>query len=65
MPLYHIQDPDRPAWVMASSYGAALQKYMTAVAIENDMPEADVSEPIGIMHVCDDSEIIVETNWFK
>lgn len=57
MPLYHIQDADRPAWIVAASFAEALARYELAVSAENDGDKG--SPPRGIQHVADDDEIIV------
>ena len=57
MPLFHIQDDDRPAWVVAPNYADALSKWSTAVAKEN---QGEIGPPPnGIQFVCDDAELIV------
>lgn len=61
MPLFHIQDADRPAYVVAETYGEAEAKWRAAVANENDGD--DCGPPQGIALVCDDSDLIVEHDW--
>jgi len=60
MPLYHIQDDDRPMWVMARDYSHAVSKWMVAVAQENKMEVKDVEEPRGVQLVCEDNDFITE-----
>jgi hypothetical protein len=43
-------------WVIAANWGAALQQWKALIALEND---GDGAEPDGIMHVCDDDEILI------
>lgn len=57
MPLFHVQDSDRPMWVIGKDWQDALTQWKTVIAHEND---GDVGEPDGIQHVCDDDEIIVD-----
>lgn len=57
MPLFYVQDSDRPAWVIGKDWQDALTQWKKVVADEND---GDESEPNGIQHVSDDYEIIVE-----
>jgi hypothetical protein len=35
MPLFHIQDNDRPAYVKADSYGEAVDKWLKAGGSDN------------------------------
>lgn len=56
MPLYHIQDSDRPLWIVAKDWRDALDQRKAQIALENDGDEA---EPQGIQHVCDNDELIV------
>src|ERR1041385_685774 len=42
MPLFHVQDSDRPGWVIAENFAEAVRKWETAVAKEND---GDKGEP--------------------
>lgn len=58
MPLFNVQDSDRPMWVVAESYGAAVEKWIKFVAKENDMEPEDVEAPDGVMLVCHDDEFI-------
>lgn len=56
MPLYQVQDSDRPMWVIAADWGRALIQWKELIARENDGEEA---EPDGIMLVCSDDEILI------
>jgi hypothetical protein len=58
MPLYHIQDVDRPMWVIASGYGHAVSKWKTLVAKENEIKESEVEDPETVDFICYDDEII-------
>lgn len=57
--LYHVQDNDRPAFVVAFGYPEALQKWRIMVAKENDEPADDVTDPKGISFVCGNDELIL------
>lgn len=59
MNLYHIQDSDRPLWIVAASWSAALSTWKQDVAQENDMDPNEVEEPQGITLVCEAHELIV------
>jgi hypothetical protein len=61
MPLFLIQDPDRPAYVFARSFAEAHAKWKRVVSAEND---GDAGEPPqGIQFIADDSEIILDDVW--
>lgn len=62
MALFHIQDADRPAYVVAKTYAEAERKWRAAVAAENDGD--DGGPPQGIALMCDDRELIVEHDWY-
>ena len=57
MPLYHVQDSDRPCWVVAASWNDALAQWRTLIAKEND--DSDDADPQGIAYVCDNDELII------
>ena len=61
MPLFHIQDSDRPGYVVAKTYAAAEKKWRSAVLREND--GEDYGPPDGICLICQDSELLVDDNW--
>lgn len=63
MALFHIQDADRPAYVVAKTYAEAERKWRAAVAAENDGD--DGGPPAGIYLVCDDRELIVDHDWYE
>lgn len=58
MPLYFIQDNDRPLWVVAKDYGQAAYVWKKIVAKENELPIDDVEDPYGIQYVCDDLQLV-------
>ena len=58
MPLFHIQDSDRPMWVMSADWESALSLWKMHVAIENEVDVADVEEPLGIQFVADENDLI-------
>ena len=57
MPLFHIQDDDRPAFVVAENYAKAVGKWQHAIAVENDGEPGGL--PQGVAHIADDEDIIV------
>ena len=56
--LYHVQDADRPMWVIAPNWNAALTKWKEAVATETEQNPNEVSEPQGIQLVCESNDLI-------
>jgi hypothetical protein len=58
MPLYHVQDSDRPMWVIANDYGDAVDSWKKFVAQENDMSYLEVEEPRGVQFICDRDDLI-------
>lgn len=56
MPLFHVQDSDRPMWIVGKDWHDALAQWKAQISAEND---GDESEPLGIQHVCDNDELIV------
>lgn len=62
MPLFKVQDNDRPMWVAAANYEAALMSWSVIIASENEQIIADVEPPLGIQFICDDFELLVDAN---
>lgn len=57
--LFHIQDGDRPAWVVAGNWQEALDKWRALIALENPGVDIEDFDPQGIELVCDSNELIV------
>lgn len=57
--IYHIQDPDRPMWVISESYQDAIKQWKEFVAQENDTPVAEVDDPAGVHLVCQHDELLI------
>lgn len=65
MPLFHVQDDERPMFVIASDFAAALVEWTAMVAKENeDDPDIDYT-PQGISHLGDDDEILIDEQWLE
>jgi hypothetical protein len=60
MPLFKIQDSDRPMWVFGNSFSEALQMWQNVIAVENELDSAKEEMPLGINYICDDSDIILD-----
>jgi hypothetical protein len=56
MPLFHVQDSDRPLWVVAKDWSDAIQQWKQQIAHEND---GDISEPQGVQYVCDNDDLLI------
>lgn len=61
MPLFQIQDDDRPGFVVAKDYAEAIKKWSAAVLKENE--DVDTGPPRGVSIVCDDRDLIVGEDW--
>lgn len=60
MPLFHVQDDDRPMWVLASDFDTATQKWRKFIAGENNNQRIEeVQGPTGVQKICDDDEFIL------
>ena len=57
MPLFHVQDSDRPMWIVATDWHDAIKQWQSQIATENN---GDVGDPLGVHHVCDNDELIVK-----
>jgi hypothetical protein len=55
--LFHVQDTEREAFVIANNYGEALSKWEEAVKKENDR---ETWIPRGISYICGDDDLILE-----
>ena len=58
MKLFHIQDSDRPMYVIGDNWQGALSKWKNLVADENNMQPTEVEEPLGIALISLDDELI-------
>jgi hypothetical protein len=67
MPLFYVQDSDRPAWVVADDWNHAIEKW--EAALESELDEDDRGGPIdppnGIQFVCGDDELIVGSGFWS
>lgn len=61
MPLFLVQDTDRPMWIFAMNYQQACNKWKKRMAAENEIDdwEIDVDEPQGINFICEDDDILL------
>lgn len=56
MPLFHVDDADRQAWVIARTYAEAVEKWEKVIRDENGGEEGN--PPKGVTYICDDDELI-------
>ena len=59
MMLFHIQDSDRPMYVVATDWNEALAKWREVIAIENEEADCFDDNPDGIALVAEDDELIL------
>ncbi len=61
MSLFHVQDSDRPMYVVAPSWGLALAAWEKRVREENvgSIKEDEAVEPAGISKICEDDELLI------
>jgi len=57
--IYHIQDHDRPVFVLAKSYPEALRKWEAMVAAENECHPYELDAPSGISLIAEYGEVLV------
>lgn len=60
MPLFQVQDDDRPMFVIASDWKGAIGLWSDQIRKENNMTADEVCEPNGITLICDDDALIVK-----
>jgi len=65
VPLYQIQDADRPGFVFAANFSEAIARWSHAVAVENECDVTAVEPPSGVNHLADDEDIIIADQWVK
>jgi len=61
MPLFQIQHPDRPAYVVAANYAEAEKKWRTALLKETDNKFCE--PPDSIIYVWDDARLIINADF--
>ena len=54
--IFHVQDSDRPMYIIAETWNEAVVCWKRIIADENDLAIIDVDEPLGIQLVCDPDE---------
>jgi len=59
MPLYLVQDNDRPLYIVAKNYGEAENIWRKIIAKENDFGDDVVDAPNGISFICNDMDLIL------
>lgn len=57
--LYHIQDSDRPMWVVALDWPDALNKWKELVSFENEQTPDEIEPCQGIQFVCDSNDLLL------
>jgi hypothetical protein len=62
MRLFHIQDSDRPAYIVATDWQAALTAWWKQIRKENHLLDDDDQQPDGI-NMIGDGELIIISQW--
>lgn len=58
--LFHVQDGDRPMYVVAETYDDALAKWRRFVARENDCDDGEIEPPDGIAFIAESDDLLIE-----
>ncbi len=58
MPLFYVQDDDRPMYVNSESFGTALESWKKFIATENGCSPDGVELPLGIKFIAPSDEVI-------
>lgn len=58
MPLFHVQDNDRPMYVVADNWQDAISRWQKVIEEENEGCAAE--QPTGIVFVCTDNDLITD-----
>lgn len=61
MKLFHVQDADRPMYVLANSWREAFNNWCAKVAEENDCSKGEVEDPDGVAWMADEDDILLRT----
>lgn len=59
MPLFLVQDDERPLYVVAENFTKALEAWREIICEENDATMEQLDDATGIQKLCDDDELIV------
>lgn len=60
MKLFLVQDDDRPMYVLAADFNAALRVYRERMLVEDpELRPQDVPDPKGIQWVADADEVLI------
>lgn len=62
MKLFHVQDADRPMYVVAKGWEDALSKWRRVIRAENpDLEPDEPIDPAGVALVCDEDDLIADS----
>lgn len=59
MPLFEVQDADRPMFVIEKDYQQAIDRWAEIVADENDLLRTEVEPPWGVRFIADNDCLII------
>lgn len=59
MKLFHVQDSDRPLYIVADDFSAAVTRWRQVILAENEgeFEPGELPDPDGVSLVCDDDEL--------
>jgi len=60
MPLFQIQDDDRPMYIVASDLQQAVQKWREVLDCENPDDDCSGTQPQGIIFLASDDDLIAD-----
>lgn len=58
--LFYVQDADRPVYVLAPDWQAAVKHWQAVVATENEIPIHEVEGPDGIQRISEGQDLLVD-----
>ena len=60
MPLYHVQDADRPLWIVAPDWSSAIATWKLVIENENG---GESNDPDGVSLICDDDDMAFDPHF--
>lgn len=55
--LFHVQDSDRPMWVIAENYGQAIERWREQIAKENPKDDCSDDHPDGVSLIASGTDL--------
>ena len=57
--LFHVDDTERPMYIVAADWTAALEAWRSQVSAEADVAPEETPEPDGIYLVCGSDDLLI------